>query len=216
MELLKSITGTEGADILKQRWKADCVPDAKCLTLSISVAVAKSTALLASPAYNWTTSAVQTELTTADAWLKRIQSEVPLHLGTSTTPFLQNVMSQLTKVEHGHRRRHVRRINEGDESTVKKVLTGSEAIEARWQFVSKQKENGKLEDYKVFATWKHLMSESTLQEVDELKTKLLSKCSVKSPKKLKKTSPKKQAKQQAEKRSAEADLDAAARAQLFG
>eukprot|EP00971_Amphidinium_carterae_P143023 2833665-Amphidinium_carterae.3 len=97
------------------------------------------------------------------------------------------------------------------------ILSGSEAIAARWKFIQSQGDGVSLDEYKVFSTWKHLLNDATLQDIDEMKTRLLSMCTSKpSPKKLKRTSPKKAAKLENQKRSAEKDLDEAARAQLFG
>eukprot|EP00971_Amphidinium_carterae_P000595 11723-Amphidinium_carterae.1 len=64
-ELLKSVTGTQGAETLKRRFLSDCVPNASSPTLAVSVAVVKSQSLLDSPACKWSSVTLKSELATA-------------------------------------------------------------------------------------------------------------------------------------------------------
>ena len=205
--VMEQVTGAEGASLLKASFEEKCLAS-EDVDLPLCDAIAAAKLLLESPAFTWAAPEAKADLKEAMAMIKRIDAQEPIITSSAqVSDWLAKVRVRLSYFL----REKIAHEAEGD-SERSKLLFGRAALKHRWTKVRAESES-KLESYRIFAVWKHLMTPEMEADLTQVQKQCLQSAAY-TFKNAAVSRSRPEAKKKLQKQNLEDDLDATAMAML--
>eukprot|EP00971_Amphidinium_carterae_P155387 3081695-Amphidinium_carterae.4 len=164
--LVAHLAGPDGADELKERWVAKCLPN-DGVYVTIQAAQAASDAIVKSPIFQWAPASVQNELKVASEMLVCVAVGQSLPLAKSNTNFTSLVWGRLiwfiTDAAPAKPDESAKLLTVGDTM----LVHGTAAFEQKWEKLDKAA-TPKTDELYAFITFRHLLAEKDQTILDGL------------------------------------------------
>ena len=206
--VMEQITGAEGASLLRSSFVEKCMATAE-KEVNVDDAVTAGKQLLLSPAYVWAAPEAKADIKEGVNMLVRLQAAEPI---ITSSAQVSDWLAQVRVNFAYFLRERILPAGAAGGADRAKLLVGREALKHKWGVV-RADPSPKLEAYRIFAVWKHLMDPEMESELTEVqKTILLN--AAQTFKNGVASRVKGEPKKKMQRRSVEDDLDATAMAML--
>eukprot|EP00971_Amphidinium_carterae_P352924 6492773-Amphidinium_carterae.3 len=174
MHLIHYFVGEHGSARAKTMWKEkvfQCSPDAEEALTTLQ-------SFVSSPLFAWTSQSLQGEIQGVHDMVARMRNSTPVLEGANdTTPWMKDIAVKLQcfiEVEVQPSKKVKTESAEQKEEESERTLVGVRALESLFQsLLKKESDDVKLEDLKVFSTWRHLLTETQETKIAELRNALM-------------------------------------------